>query len=182
MKPNSTMTHTRCLPLLESNGNPFVGWRWWDDCIFGRAMETHLLDEGDEMIAFLGEKLRPICLSEGEGMRKERGETKFWDPSIIQLTSLWPTYSPHVSKVDRYGILMGEIANKLDFNTHCQWDLSPTYRLIMQMYFSYFHPIIKGTHSQSYTNVVQFNDQLSIIVVISHCWLKHQFRPNYLCN
>ncbi len=60
---------------------------------------------------------------------------------------------------------MGEIANKLDFNTHCQWDLSPTYRLIMQIYFSYFHPIIKGTHSQSYTNVVQFNDQLSITSV-----------------
>jgi hypothetical protein len=30
-------------------------------------METHLLDEGDETIAFLGKKLRPICLSEGEG-------------------------------------------------------------------------------------------------------------------
>jgi hypothetical protein len=43
-------------------------------------METHLLDEGDEMIAFLGEKLRSICLSEGEGMRKERGETKFLKP------------------------------------------------------------------------------------------------------
>lgn len=40
-------------------------------------MGTHLLDEGDEMIAFLGEQLEPICLSEGEGMRKERGETKF---------------------------------------------------------------------------------------------------------
>jgi hypothetical protein len=40
-------------------------------------MGTHLLDEGDEMIAFLGEKLRPICLSDGEGMRKERGETNF---------------------------------------------------------------------------------------------------------
>jgi hypothetical protein len=67
-------------------------------------------------------------------------------------------YSSHLSKVDWYGILMGEIANKLDFNKHCQWDLSPTYGLIMQIYFSYFHPIIKGTHSQSYTNVVQFND------------------------
>jgi hypothetical protein len=40
-------------------------------------MGTHLLDEGDEMIAFMGEQWRPICLSEGEGMRKDRAETKF---------------------------------------------------------------------------------------------------------